>query len=234
MTPLTHAAVGLVIGQRVRSPRLGRLAWPLVFVLAFFSHFLLDSIPHLDTFGPFREFHSSLWLYLGLIGAALTCFLYLRNRDAGLIWILLAAWIGVAGLAGTPVRVLAALALIGFLAYRTKRMETVAYLVAGMLAVSADLVPKSFHALVKFHDTMHYQTGWGKAIFLHFQSLPFPSGYARLHNPYFLMGYGLEFLVEGAIFLTAFWSLSRLALAPKPVAEPSIPAAAPEESGVAV
>ena len=235
MTPLTHAAVGMAICQRVRSPRLGRFGWPLALALAFASHFLLDSIPHVDPLGPLRGLGSSLWLYLGLVGAGLTCYLYTRNRDAGLIWILLSAWLGITGLAGTMVRSLAALAFLGLLAYRTRRADAVAYLLAGMLAVSGDLVPARFDAFAKFHNAMHYRMDWGVSFFLQYQSPPLPSGIlARLQNPYFQLGYGLEVLVEAAFFLTAFSILSRLALVPKAVSEHSVPATEREETGVPV
>jgi len=223
----------MAICGRFRSPRWGLLGWAFALALAFASHFVLDSIPHMDAIGPLQGFRYSVWLFLafGLLGGGMAVFLYIRNREAALIWILLSVWIGIAGLAGTMVRGLAALALIGLLAYRTRRAEAPAYLVAGMLAVSGDLVPGPLRLLQNFHDGMHFMVGWGTSLFLRFQSSPIPSGAAaRLQNPYFLLGYGLELAVEAAILLAAFLSFSRLALERKVETESAASVPEPEET----
>lgn len=227
----------MVVFRRIRSPRLGRLGWPLGLALAFASHFLLDSIPHLDAIGPLQGFRSTFLPFpvFGIIGAALTYLLYKRNPAAAWIWALLCVWLVIAGFSGPIVRGLAAVALIGLLAYRARRADAPGYLFAGILAVSADLVPKSLSALVNFHDAMHFVVGWGTTLSMRFQALPLPSGsLARLQSPYFLLGYGLEFAVEAGILLTAFLSFSRLAFAPKAVTEPVASAPEAEETRVPV
>lgn len=225
----------MVVCRSVRSPRLGHLGWPLALALAFASHFLLDSIPHLDANGPLRSFRTSLLLFpvFGLIGAALTWLVYRRNPGAAWIWILLSIWLVISGFSGTIGRGLAALILVGFLAYRTRRTDAPGYLLAGILSIAADFVPGSLTTLINFHDGMHFVMGWGHSLLIQFEAGPAPTGsLARLQNPYFQLGYGLEFAVEVGIFLAAFLSLSRLALAPKPVTEPS--SSAREEEGTRV
>jgi hypothetical protein len=212
MTPLTHGAVGLLVCRHLRPRRLGLPGWAIALVLAFLSHFLLDAIPHLDAIGPLRELRRSLWLFLilSVIGAGLAAFLYKRNQDAGVIWLLLSVWLAVAGFAGTWVRAIAALTMIGFLALRTRRIEAPAYLAGAMLAIAGDMVPSRLELLSNFHDGMHFVVGWGTSLYVQFYSWPPPSGtLVRLRNPYFQVGYGLEFIVEAAIFLGAFWSFSR-------------------------
>jgi hypothetical protein len=233
MSPLTHAAVGMAIFQRVRSPRLGRFGWPLALALAFVSHFLLDAIPHLDAVGPLRGFrYGGLFFPMfGLLGGGLAVYLYRRNRDAGLIWVLLSVWLVIVGLSGTVVRGLAALALLGLLAYRTRRAEMVALFLAGVLAVSPDIVPRTMTVIARFHDVMHFSASWGTSLLLMFRSSPLPSGdLSRLRNPYFLTSLGLEVIVEASIFLVAFWSLSVLSLEKKAASEPVVSACEPEET----
>ena len=233
MTPLTHAAVGMAICQHLRSRRLGRFGWAIALALAFASHYLLDSIPHIDSIGPLQGFRFSGLLFpaLGLIGAGFAVYLFPRNREAGLIWILLSVWIGVAGLSGTFVHGLAAVALCGFLAYRTRRVEAAAFFLAGILAISADFVPRSIRAAAKFHDSMHFSVSWGTSLFRTFQPPPLPAGtLARLQDPYFQLGYAMELIAEAVIFLTAFWSLSRLALERKAELEPAASVPEPEET----
>jgi hypothetical protein len=226
----------MVVCRGVRSARLGRFGWPLALALAFASHFLLDSIPHLDAMGPLRSFRSSWLLFpaFGVTAAALTWLVYRRNPGLAWIWILLSLWLVISGFSGTILRGLAALVLVGLLFYRTRRADSPGYLLAGILAISADFVPKTVSTLANFHNGLHYNVGWGTSLFLQFQDPPLPSGLVRLQNPYYLMGYGLEFLVEAVFFLLAFVSLSRLALDPKPAAEEAISSSQPEETSVPV
>jgi len=214
MTPLTHAAVGLAIYQRVRSWRPGIAGWAIALSLAFASHFLLDTIPHLDAMGPLRELRRSMWLHLalGALGAGLAALLYRRSRDAGLIWLALSAWVGIAGFSGTLVRGLAGILLMALLAFVTRHVHVPVYLLGAMLAVSGDLVPGQMEALTKFHNAMHFSMGWGASLYVEFNSWPPPQGLTRLRSPYFLAGYGLELVIETAIFLLAMRSLSRLSL----------------------
>ena len=232
MTPLTHAAVGMLVCQRVCSPRLGRFAWPLALALAFASHFLLDSIPHLDARGPLRGFRQGGFVFLlfGLFAGGLAAYLYRRNRDAGLIWILLAVWLGVAGLLGYMAGGLVALALIGWLVYRTRRADAVVIFLGGVLAVFPDTVSRTLGWMAKYHDAIHFKQSWGTSLLLLFQSSP-PSGrLARLQNPYFQMGVGLEVIVEAAIFLAAFLSCLALSFEKKAPPMPAVSAREPEET----
>jgi hypothetical protein len=231
MTPLTHAAVGLAICHRVNSRAPGVLGWALALGLAFSSHFLLDSIPHLDAIGPLREFRRGMALHLALalLGTVLAALLYRRNREAGLIWLLLSVWVGIAGISGTLVRALTAIVLMVVLAFRMRRIDAPAFLFAAILAVSGDMIPGRLESLDKFHDAMHFVAGWGTSLYIQFEALPPPPTSVRLRNPYFQFGYALELLVEAAIFLTAIWSFSRLSLDGRGIAKNELPAEETEE-----
>lgn len=219
MTPLTHAAVGTAIYRTLRSPWVGRWGWTLALPLAFVSHYLLDAIPHFERLGPLRRYLGQLWVFLafGVIGMGLATYLFRRNREAGLIWLTLSFWIGLAGISGSLVEVLGALALLGFVAYHAKRAEAVGYVLAGILAVAADLVPRSLNGVEQFHNRMHYQVDWGTYLYFKYHSSPVPMEWRfRLQDPYFLLGYGLELLVKAGIFLGAFSIFAGLRFKEKP------------------
>jgi len=111
MTPLTHAVVGTVIYQQLRRPWAGRVGWVLAFPLAFVSHYLLDAIPHFEGVGPWLRYRDSVWVFagFGLIGAGLSVYLYRRNRQAGLLWLTLCAWVGLSGITEPLLRPLRAI-----------------------------------------------------------------------------------------------------------------------------
>ena len=96
MTPLTHAAVGIAIFQRLLHPRIRPLGWVAAFVLAFISHPYLDAIPHFEDVGPLGSYRHSLYAFLGLgaIGTGLSLLLMRWNREAGWIWLIVSLWIG--------------------------------------------------------------------------------------------------------------------------------------------
>lgn len=229
MTPLTHAVVGTVIYHQLRHPWAGRFGWVLAFLLAFVSHYLLDALPHFEGVGPWLRYRDSFWVFvgLGLIGAGLAVYLFPRNRQAGLLWLLLSLWIGLAGTSEPMIRLVAALALFGYMAYRTRKADAVGYLLAGILAVAADLVPRTWSGAVAFHSRMHYQVDWGTYFYFKYQAAPAPLNWPnQLQNPYFLAGYGLEMLVEALIFLAGFYVFSRLRWEPIPRPEMSETASA--------
>lgn len=224
MTPLTHAIVGTAIYHYLRRPWAGRWGWVLAFPLAFASHYLLDAIPHFEGGGPLLRIRYSPWVFPALagIGSVLSWYLYRRNRQAALLWLALCGWVGMAGISIPLVRVAATLALLGYIAYRTRQAHAVGYGLAGVLAIAADMIPQTWSAAVAFHDRMHSRVDWGTYLYREFQSSPVPANWlSRLQDPYFLVGYGLEVLVEGLIFLAAFSVFSGLRLEPGTSAEPS-------------
>ena len=234
MTPLTHAVVGTVIYHQLRRPWAGRVGWVLAFPLAFVSHYLLDAIPHFEGVGPWLRYRDSVWVFVGfgLIGAWLAVYLYRRNRQAGLLWLTLCAWVGLSGISEPLIRLAAALALLGYLAYRTRQADAVGYLLAGMLAFAADLVPRTWSGAIAFHNRMHYQMDWGTYFHRTFQSSPVPANWlSRLQDPYFLTGYSLEILAEALIFLAGFYVFSSLRWKPipRPERSESASAVAPRE-----
>jgi hypothetical protein len=88
------------------------------------------------------------------------------------------------------------------------------YLVAGMLALSADFFPRSWRTMHALHDAIHYQTDWGTLLYRKFVGVPVPTSWRiQSANPYFLTGWGLELFVEGCVFFAALWILSRGAVA---------------------
>lgn len=222
MSPLTHAVVGMALCGPVRSSRLGRLGWPLALALALASHFVLDSIPHLDAIGPLRElrYGGFLFLLFGLIGFGFALYLLRRDRNVGWIWVLLSVWLVVSSFSGGIIRGLTALVLVGWFVYRTRQVDAPAYLLAAILAIFPDFFPLRIPWLREFHDAMHYSVGWGLSLFYKFQGPPIPSGnLARVENFYFQAGLGLEVLVEALIFLFAFLSFSKLSIQNKPKRE---------------
>ncbi len=210
MTPLTHAAAGIVIYQKLRS-RFPRYGWALALPLAFASHFLLDAIPHFEDVGSLKSpGRVPIFLGLGLIGAGFALFLRRWNREAALIWLLLSLWIGVGSHAYPLLRVLTAALGLAYFAWKSKQWAAVGYLAGGMLATVADLIPLTISRMDNFHDVIHYQIGWGERLYLFFSENPIPLRWReRVQNPYFLAGYGLELLLEGVIFFGALYLFSR-------------------------
>ena len=216
MTPLTHAASGAALYKMLRRSPLGRWSGVVAFPLAFASHYLLDAIPHFEGVGPFilLKNQASFWVFLGLgmIGGGLAAYLFRRNREAGLIWLLLSLWIGLGGISPPAMRLPVALACLGYLAYKTTQDDALGYLLAGMLAVAPDFVTAiSSPPATLIHNRLHYRLDWATRLYLHFNPPPIPQDWlVRLSNPYFLLGYGLELLVEAVIFFGALYFFSRL------------------------
>ncbi len=210
MTPLTHAAAGIVIYQKLRS-RFPRYGWALALPLAFASHFLLDAIPHFEDVGSLKSpGRVPIFLGMGLIGAGFAWFLRRWNREAALIWLLLSLWIGVGSYSYPLLRVLTAVLGLAYFAWKSKQWAAVGYLAGGMLATVADLIPVTAGRMEQLHDAIHYQIGWGERLYFLFSSSPMPLRWRdRLQDPYFRAGYGLELLVEGVIFFGALYLFSR-------------------------
>ena len=210
MTPLTHAAAGTVIYQKLRS-RFPRYGWTLALPLAFASHFLLDAIPHFEDVGLMKSpGRVPIFLGLGLIGAGFALLLRRWNREVALIWLLLSLWIGVGSYSYPLLRVLTASLGLAYIVWKSKQWNSVGYLAGGMLATVADLVPLTISRMEQVHDAIHYRTGWGERLYLFFSESPVSLSWReRVQNPYFLAGYGLELLVEGVIFFGALYLLSR-------------------------
>ncbi|MCH8266720.1 MAG: hypothetical protein IH846_04330, partial [Acidobacteria bacterium] len=119
-------------------------------------------------------------------------------------------WIGVGSYSYPLLRVLTAVLGLVYFAWKSKQRAAVGYLAGGMLATVADLIPLSISRMEKFHDAIHYQTGWGQRLYMFFSESPVSLRWReRMQNPYFLAGYGLELLVEGVIFFGALYLLSR-------------------------
>lgn len=212
MTPLTHAASGTAIYQMLRRSPLRRWSWVVAFPLAFASHYLLDAIPHFEDFGPLLRYRTNPWIFLGLgmIGSGLAVYLFRRNRETGLIWLILSLWIGLGGISPPAIRLLAALACLGYLAYKTKQTDAVASLLAGMLAVAPDFVAVISRSATTFHNTMHYRLDCATRLYLYFNPPPVPRDWlVRIQNPYFLLGYSIELLVEAVIFFGSLYLFSR-------------------------
>ena len=132
--------------------------------------------------------------------------------------------IGWGGFSEPLVRVLAALALLGYIAYQTKQAAVVGYLLAGILAVAADFVPGRFRSTVRFHDWAHSQADWGASLYSRVHSAPVPADWiVRLQDPYFLLGYGLELLLEATIFFGALSIFSGLCWDEKTQTEQAAP-----------
>jgi hypothetical protein len=80
----------------------------------------------------------------------------------------------------------------------------VGYLLAGMLAVTADFL--AFGWMGKLHGAMHAPQDWGLRLYVFFTDNEVPHSLAsRFQSPYFLLGYGLELLVEAAILAGALY-----------------------------
>jgi hypothetical protein len=209
MTPLTHAAVGTALYEKLHAHPALKL---LVFPLAFLSHYALDAIPHYEEFGPLFKYRETVWVLFGLsgIGLAFGWLIWRWNREAAGVWLLLCLWIGFGSSGPLPWRVLTALGiLVG--AAATRRLRTrLGYLLAGMLALSADFFPASWRTMHALHDTIHYHTDWGTLLYRRYVGVPVPSSWRiQSANPYFLAGWGLEVLVEGCVFFAAIWILVR-------------------------
>jgi hypothetical protein len=212
MTPLTHAAVGAVLCQQLGRIRWARWAWLLAFPLAFLSHYALDAIPHFEAFvAPSVPKESFLLIAaVGLAGMAIALLLMRGNREAGRLWLVISLWIAVGPYSFSWLRVLTAALGLAYLGWASRRLRSVACLAASILSISPDLAPAGFERLASLHYLFHYRTDLALRLFRAYSESPFPEGWkAQLHNPYFLLGYGLELLIEGGIFLTAIYLFSR-------------------------
>ena len=212
MTPLTHAAVGTVIFQQLRRLRWGHWGWALAFPLAFASHYLLDAIPHFEGIVAIRAYktNASFILGVGVVGIALTLILMRWNREAGRIWLILFLWIGLGAYSFSWLRILTTALALGYVAWRDKDWSAPGYLLTGMLAVAPDLIPGGFQRMADLHYFFHYKVDWATRIYIAFSKPPLPWSWpARLHDPYFLLGYALELLIEGLIFLGAAYLFFR-------------------------
>lgn len=212
MTPLTHAAVGVVIFQKFRHSRVRLFGWAAAFALAFVSHPFLDAIPHFEDTGPLSDYRHSLpvFLALGAIGSSLSFVLMRWNREAGWVWLVLSLWIGLGSDFYEEWRIPTAIVALAVLAWKSRYPAAVGYLLAGMLATAADLLPLHVVSVERWHRSMHYQVDWGTHLFRYFSDAALPADWlARLRDPYFLVGYGLELLVEGAILLVCLYVFSR-------------------------
>ena len=212
MTPLTHAAVGAVIFQKLRIRKLGPLGWVLALLLALASHYLLDAIPHFEQIGRLRYYGGGLVVFvgLGIIGVLFSVLLLRRNREAGWTWLVLSIWVVLGNPAYPLLRLTTAILGLGWLAWRTRRAEAVGCLMAGMLAVAPDLTPAAASMLERLHSFSHYRVDWATRLRGAFAGAPAPAGgLARLQDPYFMAGNALELLVEGLIFFGALYLLYR-------------------------
>ncbi|MBI4442006.1 MAG: hypothetical protein HY649_01370 [Acidobacteria bacterium] len=210
MTPLTHAAVGAVIFQKLRIRKLGPLGWGLAFLLALASHYLLDAIPHFEEIGQLRYYGGGLIVFVGLgfIGVIFSVLLLRRNREAGCIWLVLSVWVALGNPAHPLLRLTTAIVGLAWLAWRTRRAEAVGCLMAGMLAVAPDLTPAATSMMERLHSFFHYQVDWGTLVHLAVLGTATPAGGKNhLEDPYFLTGYALELLFEGFIFFGALYLL---------------------------
>jgi hypothetical protein len=212
MTPLTHAAVGTVIFQKLGKSRAGHWGWVLALPLAFASHYLLDAIPHFEDMFNIVDFRAMpvVILGIGLVGAALAMILSRWNREAARIWLVLFLWIGLGGYSFSWLRILTAALALGYLAWSAKDWSAAGYMLAGLLAVAPDLIFSGIHQMAVVHQFFHYRIDWATRIYTAFsQAPPLREWQARLLNPYFLLGYALELLVEGLIFLGAAYLFFR-------------------------
>jgi hypothetical protein len=213
MTPLTHAAVGTALYEKLRAhPTLKYMVFPL----AFLSHYLLDAVPHFEEFGPLFKYRDTIWIFLGLglLGLLFAGLIWSWNRDAARVWLLLCLWIGLGVYGPVLWRVLSAILIVGAAAATRRMRPRLGYLVAGMLALSADFFPSNWRTMRALHDTIHYHTDWGTILYRRFAGTPDPaSWHVRAANPYFLGGWALEILVEACVFFGALWILVRGSIA---------------------
>jgi hypothetical protein len=209
MTPLTHAAVGTALYQKLRGRR---LMIPLAFLLAFLSHYALDAIPHYEEFGPLWRYRETVWVFvgLGLVGLLFAWLIWRWNRDAAQIWLLLCLWIALGGYGAALWRAVSAALVVGVLSASRKGREQLGYIVAGMLSLSPDFFPASWRTMRTIHDSIHYHTDWGTYLYRRLVGQPAPALWrVQVASPYFLLGWGLEILVEGCVFFGALWILVR-------------------------
>jgi len=203
MTPLTHAAVGTAICQKLHRVHWG---WVIAFPLAVLSHYLLDAIPHFEKTGPLGDAKENLviTLGLGLVGTALALLLMRWKSDAGRVWLVLFLWVGLGTYSFSLWRIFTAALGMAYVGWKNKHWSAMGYVLAGILAVAPDVMPANFTLMAELHDHAHYHTDWATRIFDAFSHQPFPeTRREKLHNPYILLGYALELLVECLIFLGA-------------------------------
>ena len=209
MTPLTHAAVGAALYEKLR---VRRMAIPLAFLLAFVSHYALDAIPHYEEFGALLKYRDTMWVFvgIGLVGLAFARLMWRWNRNAAQVWLVLCLWIALGGYGVAVWRASSAVLIFGVLAVSRKGRGHLGYVIAGMLSLSPDFLPARWHTARAIHDSIHFHTDWGAYLYAKFVGMPAPVLWqARATNPYFLAGWSLEILIEGCVFFAALWILVR-------------------------
>lgn len=208
MTPLTHAAVGMALFEKLRRVPPRPLGWVLAFLLAFASHYALDAIPHFEDIGPLVDSPGRVPIFIGLGIAGVLMALLLRrwNRPAAGIWLVFSLWIALGSNSYVLWRIPTAVLALGWLAYRSRRAEALGFLLAGMLAVAADFVPLQYAPARSVHYAAHYKADLGLRLHRAFSQEPVPARLLdRLQSPYFLAGYGLELLAEAVIFFGSLY-----------------------------
>ncbi len=214
MTPLTHAAVGTALYQKLQGGRRNKRTWwttSLALLLSFLSHYVLDAIPHYEEFGPLLRYRETVWVFVafGLIGLGFAWLLARWSREAAWICVALAPWIALGGNGPALWRLGAALLPL-VIATISPGKKHLGYVVAAMASLSPDFFPASWHALREIHQAVHYQVDWGTRLYASFVGQPVPrSWYLQITNPYFLAGWTLELIIEGAFFFGSIWILIR-------------------------
>jgi hypothetical protein len=190
----------------------GRTGVAAALALALGSHYLLDAIPHFEGIAPFPGYRMSLLLTLafGIIGAISTVMLWRFDREMAKLWMVLSIWIGIGPYSYTHWRVLTAIVAVIVLRRISEQEDGSLYLIAAIIAIAPDVLPRSFHTVTEFHDRMHSSIDLSVVVHRRFSTAPLPDSWiSRLRDPYSVLAYVLEIGVEAGIFFGALYACCR-------------------------
>ncbi len=229
MIPATHAAVAAVVASRVRN-------LPLALTAAFALHFVMDGIYHFESVyqvsvpGKWSEEQTMLVLFGGLAALATPLMIWIgrMSRRAGLFG-LYALLMGAVALDPAPRWRLVWAALLTAL-WLAATPDTLGrrWILCGFAAYLPDTLKTVLPAVARLHELTHYSPNLDLGDWL---SLLARGKWridvnARVFDPYYQIGYALEFLIEATLlFGPLFWLAKRN---PNPILEAQKPEPTPQ------
>jgi|GEM_PF-3252607 len=209
MSPASHAVLGAVIAAR--SPNLA-VALPL----AFLSHFLLDALPHFESFDGLAEalgtsHETAFWTAAAILGGTVGCGLLWtarKHRDL-LMFVAAACTVSIAmRIEGWELKAVTSLALAALFLALTRSQTALVWILGATAATSPDVLKYMHEGFNGIHGSLHFSRGPG--YWLHRTLGPGGDVFAweRFSEPWFLAGSGVEIALEALVLIVGVSRLS--------------------------
>ena len=212
MTPATHAAVAAVVACRVRRlPAALAAAFALHFVCDFFYHF--EAFYPLSVLGRWDMDRTMFGLFAALAVLAAPGVVWIGRRDRG------TGFFALYGLLLSLIRfeqslsrrVLYALLLSGLWLAVTRSAELRRWILCAVAAFLPDLIRHWIPPMRYLHELIHYDShlDLGDWVSLMGRGRWRVHVNQRIFDPWYLAGYALEILFEGALLFGCLYWLTR-------------------------